>query len=146
MKRILTISLFGCLVLGVISSCSKYPEGPKFTLITKTQRLANEWILTSYMINGNEFIATQPQTKLAIDKDGTYSISATETVLGQIQSNFSHGTWALSEEKTNIEILVEGEDIPVSYLIRDLRKNKLVLQFYNKITNITYVSIYETDK
>lgn len=143
-----TIALFSlfCGVLFLSPSCSKYPSGPKFTLITKNNRLVNDWMLTSYMINGNEFIQTQADTKLVMDKDGTYSMSSSQTSLGQIQSTFSHGTWTLSEDKSSLEVLLEGEEFPSSYKILDLRSKKMVLQYYDKTTNITYVSTYETDK
>ena len=51
-----------------------------------------------------------------------------------------------SDDKTSILILAEGEDLPVSYTINELRAKKLVLQYYDKVTNITYISTYETDK
>ena len=48
------------------------------------------------------------EIKLVIEKDGTYSWSATQTVLGQIQSTFEHGTWMFSEDKTSLMLLTEG--------------------------------------
>ncbi len=42
--------------------------------------------------------------------------------------------------------LKDGEDIPVGYTIIELRANKMALQYYDKITNITYISTFETDK
>ena len=43
-------------------------------------------------------------------------------------------------------LLVDGADLPVEYLIRELRANKLVIQYYNKVTNVTYIYTYTTDK
>lgn len=146
MKRFFTLFLLVSVLAMVTPACSKYANGPKFTLLTKKSRLANEWILTSYMINGNEFIESQPQIKLALDKDETYSWSSTQTVLGQLQSQFDNGTWSLSDDKVSLLMLPKGEEIAISYTITDLRANKLVLQYYNKVTNITYVSTYETAK
>ena len=127
------------------TSCSKYPQGSKFTLLSKESRMVNEWKLTSYTINGSEFIASQPKVRMAIDKDGTYSWSSTATVLGQTQSTFEHGTWMFSDDLTEFMKLKDGEDIPVGYTILELRANKMALQYYDKITNITYISTFETD-
>ena len=138
--------LLAIAVAIIAPACSKYPNGPKFTLHSKTNRIVNDWKLTSYMINGNEFIESQPEIKFIIEKDGTYSRSASQTVLGQIQTAFDNGTWSFSDDKTSILILAEGEDLPVSYTINELRAKKLVLQYYDKVTNITYISTYETDK
>lgn len=144
--KFLILPLIALSLIFLTPSCSKYPNGSKFTLLTKTNRMVNDWKLTSYMINGNEFIDNQPKISLVIEKDGTYSWTATQTVLGQIQSEFEHGTWSFNDDKTSLLILTDGEEIPVGYTITELRSKKLVLQYYDKVTNITYVSTYETDK
>ena len=144
--KFLILPLIALSLIFLTPSCSKYPNGSKFTLLTKTNRMVNDWKLTSYMINGNEFIESQPEISLVIEKDGTYSWTATQTVLGQIQSEFEYGTWSFSDDKTSLMILTDGEEIPVGYTIIELRSKKMVLQYYNKVTNITYVSTYETDK
>jgi hypothetical protein len=144
--KFLILPLIALSLIFLTPSCSKYPNGSKFTLLTKTNRMVNDWKLTSYMINGNEFIDNQPEISLVIEKDGTYSWTATQTVLGQIQSEFEHGTWSFNDDKTSLLILTDGEEIPVGYTITELRSKKLVLQYYDKVTNITYVSTYETDK
>jgi hypothetical protein len=108
--------------------------------------MVNDWKLTSYLINGNEFINSEPETSLVIEKDGTYSRTETQTVLGQIQSTFEHGTWMFNDDKTSLMLLLDGEELPVSYSINELRGKKMVLQYYDKTTNITYLSTYETDK
>jgi hypothetical protein len=144
--KFLILPLIALSLIFLTPSCSKYPNGSKFTLLTKTNRVVNDWKLTSYMINGNEFIESQPEISLVIEKDGTYSWTATQTVLGQIQSEFEHGTWSFNDDKTSLLILSDGEEIPVGYTITELRSKKLVLQYYDKVTNITYVSTYETDK
>jgi hypothetical protein len=97
-------------------------------------------------VNGNEFIDNQPEITIVIEKDETYSWTASQTVLGQIQSTFEHGTWMFNDDKTSLMLLTDGEDIPVSYSINELRGKKMVLQYYDKTTNITYISTYETDK
>lgn len=144
--KFLILPLIALSLIFLTPSCSKYPNGSKFTLLTKTNRMVNDWKLTSYMINGNEFIESQPEISLVIEKDGTYSWTATQTVLGQIQSEFEYGTWSFSDDKTSLMILTDGEEIPVGYTIIELRSKKMVLQYYDKVTNITYVSTYETDK
>jgi hypothetical protein len=144
--KFLILPLLALSLICLTPSCSKYPNGSKFTLLTKSSRVVNDWKLTSYLVNGNEFIDNQPEITLVIEKDGTYSWTASQTVLGQIQSIFEHGTWMFNDDKTSLMLLTDGEDIPVSYSIIELRGKKLVLQYYDKTTNITYISTYETDK
>lgn len=144
--RIKLFYILSLVVLFCISSCSKYPDGPGFSIRTKTNRLVNDWKLTSYLINGVEFVEAVPELKMVIEKDGTYSRYATELVINQLQSEFEHGTWEFNGEKTSMFLLVDGADLPVEYLIRELRANKLVIQYYNKVTNVTYLYTYTTDK
>jgi hypothetical protein len=145
MKLVAFIILALTLVVST-PSCSKYPDGPGFSLRTKTNRIVNDWKLTSYMVNGVEFIDAVPQIKMVIEKDGTYSRHSTELVLNQLQSEFEHGTWEFNDEKTSMFLLKEGADLPVEFSIRELRAKKFVIQYYNKLTNITYLYTYTTDK
>ena len=94
--RIKLFSILSLVVLFCISSCSKYPDGPNFTLRTKTNRVVNDWKLTSFLVNGVEFVEAVPELKMVIEKDGTYSRYATEYVLNQLQSEFEHGTWVFN--------------------------------------------------
>jgi hypothetical protein len=66
--------------------------------------------------------------------------------LNQLQSEFEHGTWEFNDEKTSMFLLKEGADLPVEFSIRELRAKKFVIQYYNKLTNITYLYTYTTDK
>ena len=51
MKNI--ILSFICLI-AFVSSCSKYDDGPAFSLLTKTQRVTGTWTLTKVIVNGEE--------------------------------------------------------------------------------------------
>lgn len=144
MRVLLQSVVFATLLLVSFASCDKYPNGPSFSLRTKKARLCNEWVLTSYQINGSEFIQSQPDVKMAIDKDDTYSISSSSTLLGQIQSEFEHGTWTLEAEGTKLVILLDGEEFPSEYTINELRNNSLSLQYYNPTNNKTYVMGYSS--
>lgn len=144
--RFVALFLFAIALLVLTPSCSKYPDGPGFTIRTKNNRMVNDWKLTSYLVNGVEFVDAIPSLKMVIEKDGTYSRYSTELVLNQLQSTFEHGTWSFNDEKTGLFLLKDGADLPVQFTIRELRAKKLVIQYYNKLTNITYLYTYTTDK
>ena len=140
------LSIVALVVLVVFTSCSKYPNGSNFTLLTKTNRVVNDWKLTSYLVNGVEFVDAVPELKMVIEKDGTYSRYSINHVLNQLQSQFEHGTWVFNDDQTSLFLLKYNADLPVQYSIRELRANKLVIQYYNKVTNVTYIYTYSTDK
>lgn len=144
--RFVALFLFAIALLVLTPSCSKYPDGPGFTIRTKNNRMVNDWKLTSYLVNGVEFVDAIPSLKMVIEKDGTYSRYSTELVLNQLQSTFEHGTWSFNDEKTGLFLLKDGADLPIQFTIRELRAKKLVMQYYNKLTNITYLYTYTTDK
>lgn len=144
--RFVALFLFAIALLVLTPSCSKYPDGPGFTIRTKNNRMVNDWKLTSYLVNGVEFVDAIPSLKMVIEKDGTYSRYSTELVLNQLQSTFEHGTWSFNDEKTGLFLLKDGADLPIQFTIRELRAKKLVIQYYNKLTNITYLYTYTTDK
>jgi hypothetical protein len=114
----------------VLNSCDKYPNGPKFSILTKTARLCNNWELVSILKDGNEVISKVPSKTLSIDKDGTFSMADSQTALGQITTSYIHGDWTLETEKTTLSLLQDGLDIPVTYTIKELKNKTLVLEQY----------------
>ena len=92
----------------VLNSCDKYPNGPKFSILTKTARLCNNWELVSILKDGNEVISKVPSKTLSIDKDGTFSMADSQTALGQITTSYIHGDWTLETEKTTLSLLQDG--------------------------------------
>ena len=80
---------------------------------------------------------------MAIDKDETYSISRSTSSLGQIQTEYEHGTWTLDSEGTVLSYLISGEEYPVDFTINELRNKSLTLQYYNVQTNNTFIMVYK---
>lgn len=84
-------------------SCSKYEDGPKFSLRTKKARLAGEWEVVRI---GNQ---TYPQ--------GGYSLEMTFEKDGDFEFNYSYGTysygyqgdWEFSSDKEDIEVTFDGQ-------------------------------------
>lgn len=84
-------------------SCSKYEDGPKFSLRTKKARLAGEWEVVRI---GNE---TYPQNG--------YSLEMTFEKDGDFEFNYSYGTysygyqgdWEFSSDKEELEVTIENQ-------------------------------------
>lgn len=105
MKKVFAIALTALFVGGVaLTSCSKYEEGPKLTLLTKKMRLAGSWGLATYLENGvdktadyRQFVTSETNT---IEKDGTWN-STTTTVLGTFTAS---GTWEFINDKEDVKM------------------------------------------
>lgn len=127
MKAVL-ISL-SLLTLGLVG-CTKFSEGPSFSIQTRKARICNDWKLSDYVLNGNNVFDASITTKMSIDKDGTYSISNYTNELEQIQGTYSHGTWIFGEDNTSVFFYADTTTVnPVhEYSIKELRSKRMVLE------------------
>ena len=137
MKAILTLFVVGFL----FTACYKYEEGPRFSLLSRKARLCNEWVLQTYLDNGTDKTIVGETTTLTIENDGTYSISTVRNEMGQVQSEFSHGTWVFQDAKGQV-VMTDSQEgaIPLTYDILELRNSNLQLR--KKIAGISYIYQY----
>ena len=112
----------------IFSSCNKYSEGPKYSILTRKARLCNDWELKAYSVSGNNAFDVDYTTKLSIDKDGTYSMSKTFNALGQIQCEYSNGRWEFAEKDETLYFFEDTTSKPThEYSIKELRNKELVI-------------------
>ena len=137
MKAILSFLVVGF----VLTSCYKYEEGPRFSLLSRKARLCNEWKLETYLDNGTDKTVESETTTLTIEKDGTYSISTVRNEMGQIQSEFSHGNWVFQDAKGQV-VMTDSQEgsIPLTFDIIELRNSRLQLR--KKLMGISYIFQY----
>ena len=117
------------LTVGLVG-CSKFSEGPAFSIHSRKARLCNDWKLSDYVLNGNNVFDASLNSKMSIDKDGTYSISNFSNELGQLQGTYSHGTWVFGEDETSVFFYADTTTVnPVhEYSTKELRNKRLVLE------------------
>ena len=99
MKKIILGLCILVALTTINQSCKKYPEGPSFSLLTKTQRLACTWKITSYTVNGTDQLgvinALLPNYSETYDKSGNYSYSA--------DNASGSGKWEFQNNKLEIK-------------------------------------------
>jgi hypothetical protein len=137
MKALLSLFIVGF----IFTSCYKYEEGPRVSLLSRKARLCNEWVLETFLDNGTDKTNSEETTTLTIERDGTYSISTVRNEMGQVQSEFSHGTWVFQDAKGQV-VMTDSQEgaIPITYDILELRNSNLQLR--KKIAGISYISKY----
>jgi hypothetical protein len=109
MKKVFILSV--AVLLGtsaVVSSCSKYEEGPKLTLLSKKSRLTGDWKLSEQTLNGTAQTLNGTST-MTISKDGTFKSAISYVLLGQTYSSNINGTWEFSDDKTSILSIPSGQ-------------------------------------
>jgi len=132
--RLVTLSLIA-LSFMTFSSCSKYSDGPSFSLISKKARLCNDWVLESYFKNEKDVTDSKQTIKLVIDTDGTYSISILTNAAGQLQGEYEHGTWMFEDNKGQLYFYNNVDEDPIHiYTIKELRSKRLKIE--EKFTSI----------
>ena len=109
MKRLFFIGLATLAVSSAtLTSCGKYEEGPSLALSSKTSRLAGSWELTAQTTNGVADALTGLTQTMTISKEGTYSTLISYSYMGFNYTNDFTGTWAFSEDKTQLITTVDG--------------------------------------
>jgi len=129
MKKSITIKMFAFALLAIlVTACSKYEEGSKFTLLTKKSRVVNTWKLdkvTSIVdATGTEADITSlfAATTVDLQKDGTAVVVQT---VGSL-SNTDTGTWAFTSDKTGLIFTDESGTASTSTIVK-LKANELKL-------------------
>lgn len=124
MKKFIICALIAVSAMTVtITSCNKYPDGPKISLLTKKMRITGAWTIEKALLNGNDVTSSTiawlgSSYVWTIAKDGTY----TET------GNFSdHGTWDFSSNKEDL-IVTPSSGGSSTYVILKLKSKELWLQ------------------
>ena len=90
----------------VLTSCSKYEEGPKLTLLSKKNRLTNDWKLTAVAdSNGTTLDMTGFSTTMSLENDGTFSGNSNYAIFGETVFNYDvTGTWEFTDEKASLTL------------------------------------------
>ena len=114
---ILFIVLF---LVPAIQSCKKYPEGPNFTLRTRTERLCNTWKVENYKIDGNDFTSLVSSYTETYSKNGVYSYS-----WGILDGS---GKWAFQNK--DMEIKLNGTDGQASRTLFILKLEEKAFWYY----------------
>ena len=107
------------------SSCSKYEDGPMFSLRTKKARLSGDWEVVRI---GNE---TYPQDGYSIEmefeKEGDFSFSYFYGA-----SSYSYnGEWEFASDKEDLDIIIENQ--VQTFEILRLKNDELWLEDPNNI-------------
>lgn len=98
MKTKLSVSviILGALIMLGLQGCKKYPEGPAFSLRTKTERVSNTWKVDNYKINSSDYTSLMTSYNETFTKEGDYSYS-----WGSLNGT---GKWAFQNDKEQIKL------------------------------------------
>ena len=150
MNKYLVLALIFFSVLSLIvattflSSCSKYDEGSKFTLLTKKSRMVNNWHLTSITQDGVSLNMSGILLDLNLMKDGSATTTLSYTVLGQTFTDVTNGTWEFNDDKSKLVLTETGATITDEYTILKLTKDELKTEQVDPSTGSVSVNTWNT--
>jgi hypothetical protein len=82
--------------------CKKYPEGPSLSLLTKKERVTNDWVIDKYFIDDTDYTEAYhnvfSKSKLSIKRDCTYQ---KETV-SEKSTTITKGKWDFGYKHYNL--------------------------------------------
>ncbi|MDQ3047853.1 MAG: hypothetical protein M3R27_09925 [Bacteroidota bacterium] len=123
------ISSILLLLIHFLSSCTKYEDGPGFSLLTKKSRLANTWRVESFFLNNNDetynyriFITKE---ELTFSRSGDYSYS--ESATWSWAKADDKGSWEFREQKEEVNMISE-DGSSKNFRILKLKNDQLWLE------------------
>jgi len=95
-NKLAVFILLVTLMIPIIQSCKKYPDGPMISFRTRTERVANTWKVDNYKKNGTDYTSLMGGYTETYTKDGNYSYS---------WGNFAGtGKWAFQNHDSEIKL------------------------------------------
>jgi hypothetical protein len=95
-NRFYFLALISILFATTTQSCQKYSDGPMFSLRSRTERVANEWKVDNYSINGTDFTSLVSNYTETFTSNGGYSYS-----WGLLDGT---GTWKFQNNDEEIQL------------------------------------------
>jgi len=133
------LSLITVTLLSV-SSCKKYPDGPGFSLRTKTSRVVNNWKIVQAFDNGKEVTSDYNKYELSLTKTGKASLAVKYVILGLNFEYVTNGTWAFVSNKEKISFDFENNDADKVYKILKLEEDEMWLKEDTGTLELHYVT------
>ena len=118
--RSILLAILGVLTIATIESCKKYPDGPGFSLRSRTERVANTWKVENYKVNGTDYTSLVSSYTEVFLKEGAYSYS-----WGKLSGT---GHWAF--QNSDKEIKLNGSDDHASRTLYILRLEEKSFWYY----------------
>lgn len=118
--KMMAILLVATIFLPLTQGCQKYPDGPIFSLNTRTARISNSWKVDNYKVNGTDYTSLVTGYTEKFTEDGDYSYD-----FGLVDGT---GKWAFQND--NAEVRITGVDNQSSVTLVILKLEKEQFWYY----------------
>ena len=104
--------------LFLFFGCNKYPDGPKFTILSRTTRMAGEWDLIQTNHSNGTITYNNDSYTLNLTKDGD-----ADAYIGNVTV---YGTWEFMSKDEKLKLIFGNSSY--TYRILRLKEKELWLQ------------------
>jgi hypothetical protein len=140
-KTKLTIAvLFLSLVTIGFTSCDNYPDGPLISLVSKTDRVTNNWKIAQAFKDSVDVTSDYNQYELNLSKDGTAKLTAKYVFLGANFDFVTNGDWTFVDDTKKISFNYENDSADGVYQILKLKEDEMWLKEDGGTLELHYVT------
>ncbi len=137
-----TIILFIAIAF-ITTSCKKYPDGPDFSIRSKTERLSNTWKVDKWYDDGADattlFQSIWQGYLRTIEKSGNYTATYRIGIFPVTET----GTWAFNGDKSKVTF-IKTSPLPQAteeWTILMLKENELWVQYTDTSSSVIKVQL-----
>lgn len=112
----------------MVASCSKYEDGPAISLVSKLERVANDWEIEKAERNGDNVTEDYDQYELYLDDDYSARLVARYTSDNITFVYETDGSWEFNNDKEELALDFDNDDADSEYIILRLTSNEMWLQ------------------
>lgn len=123
-KTPLALATVALLVVG----CKKYDDGPGVSLVPRTERVANTWVIEKALSDGADVTSDFDQYVLTLTNDNAATLVAQYTLFGIDISNETSGTWSFANDQAELVLDFEDDIADATYQINRLTQKELWLR------------------
>jgi hypothetical protein len=128
-RKITFAFLIAGLTIGLTAtSCKKYEDGPNVSLTSRTERVANTWIISYAEEDGENVSSEFNQYELFMNSSGDATLDANYTVFGTTYQNQTSGTWVFTNDEANLRLDFDDDSQDGEYRILRLTNDELWLK------------------
>lgn len=110
------------------AGCSKYDDGPGISLVSRTERVANTWVIDRATADGENVTSDYDQYVLTLTTNNVANLQADYTVFGITVSTETTGTWAFANDQEQLVLDFEDDLADGTYIINRLTQSELWLR------------------
>lgn len=116
----LLLLLLAALLMPTLQSCQKYPDGLPISFRSRAARLANNWKVENYKINGDDYTSLVESYTESFTKSGDFSYS-----WGFLNGS---GTWKFQDKDEQVQL--DGSDGQASRTLFIQKLEEKTLWYY----------------